>query len=182
MKKLSRWTPSRLTTTLACLCCLFSSLFLNLGCQHSPPENCSEPDWFEIGRRDGSAGKRIGLEHKYLGVCEKSNSSQNFELYKNGREAGLNEFCKPKNGFELGKAGQTYTKVCPPEIESDFLKFYMKGQHVHKLRQKNESLIEELSLLRNDAPQNLSFDQKEKILSLQKEINDNNQTIQKLSL
>lgn len=41
---------------------------------------------------------------------------------------GVKAYCQPENGFELGRQGQIYTKICPIKLEKSFLPEYQKGR------------------------------------------------------
>ena len=89
---------------------------------------CLERDWYELGRRDGSQGQNDSKLNAYKNECSKAFSTQAETLYINGRNAGLVEFCRPENGFDLGRMGIVYEHVCPAIMESEFMTAYNKGQ------------------------------------------------------
>jgi hypothetical protein len=125
-------------------------LLFIIACSSNPKatESCQEADWYEIGRRDGANGLPMSLENKYPGFCEDSDVNANRALYENGRNAGLIEYCQPANAFELGRTGQFYFNVCPPQLEDSFISAFKKGKKLFQLQQENvqiETKIQDLS-------------------------------------
>lgn len=92
---------------------------------------CQGLDWFEIGRRDGANGKTVNALNGHIDEC-KNGESPNADLYLNGRNAGLVDFCTSQSGFEFGRAGTPYMAVCPEHLEKRFLPGYEQGQRVFR--------------------------------------------------
>lgn len=123
-------------------------LLLNSGCvtvsEHSP---CDKLDWYEIGRQDGVAGERPTVFETHVRECQARRSRPDQEIYLNGYNAGLVEFCSPQGGLEAGKAGRSYAQVCPEHLERRFLPAYEVGRNIHLLERENadiESRIQEI--------------------------------------
>ena len=131
--------------------------FLLSACSSVPSEKCQEADWYEIGRRDGALGTPLDQKNLEIpGLCHNSNEKFNEDLYINGRNAGLVEYCQPNNGFELGREGGNYRSVCPPEVEQKFLESYRRGQKVRKLQEANQDIDRKISSLYQQLNQNAS--------------------------
>lgn len=110
--------------------------------------SCSNSDWYEIGRRDGASGASEGLLDKYHEKCGDRLEPESEDMYRNGRNAGLVEYCTVRNGFELGKMHVAYHSVCPTGMETAFLQSYQKGSRARELEQQNKKLetrIEQLA-------------------------------------
>lgn len=88
---------------------------------------CKGLDWFEIGRRDGAIGKPVSAFEEHIQECSKG-EPPNADLYINGRNAGLVDFCTPQTGLEFGRAGTPYMSVCPEHLEKKFLPSYELGR------------------------------------------------------
>lgn len=121
-------------------------LLMNSGCtalEKAPA--CANLDWYEIGRQDGVNGeaKEVFLSHK--AACAGSKELPNEDLYLNGRNAGLVEFCTAQAGLEAGKAGRTYRKVCPEHLETAFLPAYDVGRRIHLLEIENADIEKRMS-------------------------------------
>src|SRR6202042_1372132 len=88
---------------------------------------CEQTDWYELGRQDGSQGQPTDRLNKHQKACAKVEPDWE-TVYTNGRNAGLVEYCEPKNGYELARMGIAYYYVCPSTVEAQFLSSYRKGQ------------------------------------------------------
>jgi len=124
--------------------------------------SCERTDWYEIGRRDGSQGATSDKLAQHQARCGEALRDESETMYTNGRNAGLVEYCEPKNGYELGRMGIAYFYVCPSTVESAFLSAFRKCQRAHDLEVESNRLnlkIDELAQ-RLVASQN-SFDQRQ---------------------
>ncbi|HVK60285.1 MAG TPA: DUF2799 domain-containing protein [Bdellovibrionales bacterium] len=119
---------------------LVSIAFLAAGCALVPvktPElSCTAIDWWEAGRTDGVAG--LSMEKRNFSECQLSPTD--FDLYVNGREAGLVDFCSPSQALAVGRSGAKYEKVCPENLEPAFLANYETGARIHALESENSDL------------------------------------------
>src|SRR6478609_9316856 len=90
------------------------------GCASMSREECLTVDWRTVGYEDGAAGysgDRIGEHRK---ACAKHGVTPDLSAYQAGRSEGLQEFCRPQNGFRLGANGGSYGGQCPAELDPDF--------------------------------------------------------------
>jgi hypothetical protein len=105
---------------------------------------CLTGDWYTIGFEDGSLGHPTSRVGQYRKACAKHGVAPDFAAYKNGREHGLEEYCQPAKGFNLGSRGGHYTGICPSEYEDAFLASYNRGAELYTLRksvQNTQNLI-----------------------------------------
>ena len=58
------------------------------------------------------------------------------DAYLAGRDAGLNEYCTPANGFSLGESGYGYNGVCGRHEEASFLEQHRIGARLYTLRDR----------------------------------------------
>ncbi len=123
-------------------------------------EACANSDWWELGRQDGTQGEPVGKYDKRLSECRIGPDKSRENLYLNGRNAGLAEYCQPSNGYEIGRTGQFYFYVCPVDTEVDFVSRYRIGRKVYQLEIANknlnkniESLLARISEMRASAVQ-----------------------------
>lgn len=123
-------------------------------------EACANSDWWELGRQDGTQGEPVDKYDKRLSECRMGSDKSRENLYLNGRNAGLAEYCQPSNGFEIGRTGQFYFYVCPVDTEVDFVSRYRIGRRVYQLEIANknlnkniESLLARISEMRASAVQ-----------------------------
>ena len=132
-------------TTLNKLHFLTLSLIL-AGCAQLSPKECMVRDWYEQGRIDGSQGHSSERLTELLRSCPDP-SPETSQVYLNGWNAGLTQYCSPSNGFELGAAGKPYESVCPALLERVFLSEYQKGQKLLELENQNAQIESELAQL-----------------------------------
>lgn len=112
---------------------LIGLLILN-GCASMSGDECAMSDWHTIGFEDGSRGytaDRLGNHRK---ACAKHGVAPDFQAYQAGRDEGLQEFCQPSRGFNLGANGGHYNGVCDAHLEPRFLDAYRSGYHLYNLR------------------------------------------------
>ena len=88
---------------------------------------CHVADWRAVGFEDGSQG--LGADH--IGVhrrsCAEHGVTPHFEDYLDGHAQGIETFCRPANGAELGSRGTRYGGSCPEHLEPAFLDAYELG-------------------------------------------------------
>lgn len=97
-------------------------------------DQCVAADWHTIGYEDGLHGyppDRIGA-HRV--ACAKHQVAPNLAAYTEGRERGLVEYCRPRNGYRVGLAGAGYANVCPATAEPAFIGAYRWGRQIHDAR------------------------------------------------
>ena len=104
------------------------------GCATMSSDECLTSDWQAIGYEDGSRGytaDRLGNHRK---ACAKHGVTPDFQAYQTGHEQGLNNFCQPSRGFNLGVNGGSYNGVCANHREHAFVDAYNAGHHLYRLR------------------------------------------------
>jgi len=143
---------------------LVSCLALS-GCASAPPEeqfSCKGTDWFELGRRDGTAGQATSFIETHRKECSKEFNQQTEAYYMNGYNKGLVDYCSVENGFVLGRAGQPMKPVCPSPMDRSFMIGFNRGQRVYQLERANTQIERKISSI-NQQLKNKSVrtDQKE---------------------
>src|SRR5690554_921978 len=103
------------------------------GCATLSEGECKTADWHEIGRKDGSKGYTRARLHKHYEACSEYNVKPQDDPYYAGREAGLQQYCTPRKGFDEGREGNRYRSVCPAELEQEFLAAFSKGEMIHEI-------------------------------------------------
>ncbi len=111
----------------------------NLGVINRPSvsgDPCRNADWFEVGRVDGLSG--IPAEAStYVGRCLSLGVAIDEELYAGGWQRGLVDYCTPDRAFDAGRSGESYSGVCPKNLETAFLKRFKLGTEIANLEKKN---------------------------------------------
>ncbi len=104
------------------------------GCAGMSSEECLATDWSAIGYEDGSRGYTSDHFSKHRKACAKHGVTADFSDYQAGRTQGLNEYCQPGRGFNVGVNGGQYYGVCNAAQEGAFLDAYNTGHHLYTLR------------------------------------------------
>ncbi len=109
-------------------------LFLG-GCAKMMNENqCLVADWRTVGYEDGSAGRNEQWLAKRSEACAEYGVAPNMDQYLLGRAQGLEAFCQPRRGFDLGSRGNRYENVCPANLEPAFLNALQDGRGLRDRR------------------------------------------------
>ncbi|MGZ3724133.1 MAG: DUF2799 domain-containing protein, partial [Bdellovibrionales bacterium] len=133
---------------------------------------CEQVDWYELGRRDGSQGTPTDRLTAHQKECAKNSNPEWETIYTNGRNAGLVEYCDPKNAYELGRMGVAYYYVCPSTVETPFLASYRQGQKAREIEIQNQKLDDQIDQLGQKLVTSESSNEK-------KEINDQIEELKK---
>lgn len=114
------------------------------GCATLSKDECLRGDWYNIGFTDGTRGYTAARFEQHLDACKAYQVLPQRAEYLQGRQAGLEHYCTPHNGYTVGKAAADYSGVCPPEREEPFLRAYLQGYVVYA-HEKVDSLRWRLS-------------------------------------
>lgn len=104
------------------------------GCASMSQEECALSDWRAVGFEDGSRGYLANRLGDHRRACAEHGIAPDFEAYRAGRGEGLQLFCQPSRGFNLGANGGEYNGVCAADLEPGFLDGYRAGLELHNLR------------------------------------------------
>lgn len=105
------------------------------GCATMSKNECLTADWHAIGYESGIRGEREAQIAEHRKACAEHGVTPDLARYMAGRDVGLERFCEPRNGYRLGRAGTGYAGVCPPSVESEFLRAYGAGREIHDVQQ-----------------------------------------------
>ena len=111
----------------------------NLGVINRPSvsgDPCRNADWFEVGRVDGLSGIPANAS-TYVGRCVSLGVAIDDELYTGGWQRGLVDYCTPDRAFDAGRSGESYSGVCPANLEGAFLKRFKLGERISAIEKKN---------------------------------------------
>lgn len=123
------------------------------GCNSMSAQECLATDWRTVGYEDGVngyAGDRIG---RYRNACSEHGVTPDLVQYQSGRDQGLQEFCKPANGFRVGAHGGNYSGVCPADLDESFVDAYQTGRQLYTLRSRVGSTQSEIYSIRAEMDQ-----------------------------
>lgn len=112
---------------------LLGVLLVATGCAGMSEQACLVSDWRTVGFEDGAAGRLVSTIGTYRQQCANHGVAPDLERYRAGHEAGLETFCRPSRGFDVGRRGGTYQGVCPTDLEPDFLAAFHSGKRLYDL-------------------------------------------------
>jgi len=115
----------------------FMSIVLVLslsGCAGMSQQECQVTDWRTVGYEDGARGVSQTHIANYRKTCSKHGVAPDLDAYRAGHGEGVEIFCQPGNGFNVGASGRNYQGVCPAHMEDEFLRSYNAGRELHRLR------------------------------------------------
>lgn len=115
---------------------ILASLALVSGCSTMSEQECMVSDWRTIGFEDGARGYTADRIGSYRQACAEHGVAPDLVEYREGRRDGLEQFCRPQNGFNVGTSGRNYAGVCPAVLEADFLVAYNEGRRLHDLKSR----------------------------------------------
>jgi chaperonin cofactor prefoldin len=104
------------------------------GCASMSSDECMMADWNAVGYEDGVRGYTTERFSNHRKACAKHGVTPSFADYKAGREKGLEEYCQPGRGFDVGVSAGRYYGVCSVNLEPDFLDAYNVGRRLYTLR------------------------------------------------
>lgn len=108
-------------------------LALMSGCAGMSEQACLATDWQVVGFEDGAAGRPVAAIGRYRQQCADHGISPDLDRYRAGHADGLESFCRPGRGFDVGRRGVVYQGVCPVELEAEFLAAYQSGRYLYEL-------------------------------------------------
>jgi len=109
-----------------------AGLMMLAGCASSLTESqCLAGDWQTVGYRDGSLGYASTRLLEHQDACVKHGVVPDRAQYMIGWQDGVVAFCTPENGFVQGEGGAGYVRVCPVELETQFLGAYKDGRTLY---------------------------------------------------
>lgn len=104
-------------------------------CATMSKDQCLAGDWGGQGFRDGDAGRTRDRLEEHAKACAKHGVLPDEVAYLSGREDGLSRYCTWERGFEEGRRGNGYARVCPVASEAEFLPAYGDGRSLYVAEQ-----------------------------------------------
>lgn len=121
------------------------------GCATMSEEQCLAGDWYGQGFTDGAAGYSYGRLNEHTEACARHGVYPDVSAYAAGRDQGLLQYCTPANGFRVGRAGTSYSGVCPGGLEADFMYGYNDGRVLWTADQQVAAAVNAINEARNRA-------------------------------
>lgn len=107
-------------------------------CTTMSADECRVANWRDVGYLDGKQGQSLTLLNRRMEACAKAQVTLDAPLYHQGREQGLQQFCRIDNAAPHGLSGRYYQGVCPAEIDGEFRVRFDAGRAVYDARKEVE--------------------------------------------
>jgi len=130
---------------------ILTGLWAIAGCSSMSANECLATDWRTVGYEDGVSGYSGDRVGQYRKACAKHGVTPDLNAYQGGRDQGLQEFCKPLNGFRTGAHGRGYNGICPDALDGPFLEAYESGRQLYNLRSRVNSAANEINSMRAES-------------------------------
>lgn len=151
--------------SVAGLCTGLVLILAGQGCATLDKDECLVADWQLIGYQDGVVGKSAAVVSEYREDCAKHGVVPDLAGYQSGRDQGLQQYCKPANGYRLGESGRAYATLCPSGMEDEFRAAYDDGREIYLARSRVKSTRSQIQGHRQDI-ENLEQDKGDKLAQL----------------
>ena len=92
---------------------------------------CKANDWYTVGYADGSRGFDQSRLLQHDEACGEHGVVPDRAQYAAGWRDGIDHYCTPENGFDLGQSGDTYQRICPANLEEPFHTAYANGHTLY---------------------------------------------------
>lgn len=128
------------------------------GCASLSEKDCHLGHWYDIGFRDGVHGYSVSRFSDHRDACMEYAIVPNREVWLQGWEEGLKNYCRTENAYEVGRNGDHFNMaVCSNQSELESA--YQRGLHIHDVMLEIEELREERAELKRNAEERLGAGQ-----------------------
>lgn len=128
-------------------CLMVSVMALLASCATLTEEECRYADWYRIGVTDGRAGQPDARLAQHAEACEKHGVRPDADAWRGGWSDGIPNYCSSSSGWRQGVAGTSYSGVCPPALEEDFLFGYERGRALHAVGNELDNIDSRITTL-----------------------------------
>lgn len=112
-------------------------------------QECEVANWHDIGFEDGANGRPEARISDHRKACAEHGVAPQLAEYRTGWQAGVETYCRPSNGYQLGRRGNRYGGVCPASLEPDFIAAYSDGRSLYTLQKDVNRLKRSLNTKRS---------------------------------
>lgn len=119
---------------------LLAGLVTLTGCATLNEQECRTANWRDLGIKDGRNGQPASRIETHRKACASYGILLHEQQYLDGREEGLQEYCRIDNAFRSGLNGQQYQGVCPSSIDLRFRRCNEAAYAVYQSREEIERL------------------------------------------
>ncbi|WP_122522506.1 DUF2799 domain-containing protein [Pannonibacter phragmitetus] len=117
------------------------------GCDTVSKEQCQAGDWRALGRADAASGHAANRISKVAEDCGQYGISPDPAAYQSGWQEGVQIYCTPLNGFNIGRQGDSKSDICPPALAGQFEYAYQLGNRIYSARREVENVESRLRYL-----------------------------------
>lgn len=127
---------------------LVTAAFNLSGCASLSKEECLTANWDAIGYSDGFYGFAEHRLADHYKACGEYKITPNDTAWRAGYRRGIASYCRPTNGYELGKSGRSYDgQVCPANLEPAYRAGFQDGAEIHDIDERIDSADDEVRKL-----------------------------------
>jgi len=134
------------------------------GCAAMNQDQCAVADWYEVGRTQGEQGRSSDSHKNYVEACSEFEIAVDLHAYETGWNDGIDLYCAPDNGFEVGSQGGSYGNTCPTMLHDSFFNAYQLGRAVRTHSERLSQLHEDLDKVMDRATRDDVTDEQIRLL------------------
>jgi hypothetical protein len=122
-----------------------SVVLLVSGCATLSESQCIAGDWQTVGYRDGLKGAASSQLLQHQNACMKHGIAPDRDTYLLGWNAGVEQYCQPGNGFNVGKQGGGYSSICPAHLKDAYYAAYQDGRLLYNAQSEVDRINRQIS-------------------------------------
>ena len=96
---------------------------------------CLNADWYAVGYESGVSGHSEAQIGRHRRACAEHGVTPDLARFLAGRDAGLQRYCEPRNGYRLGRDGYNHTGICPQRLDGEFTRAWRAGRELYDTEQ-----------------------------------------------
>ena len=121
------------------------------GCATLSVEECQVANWYDIGYRDGVAGKSWSELAAHSKACAKAHIVPDQNAWEQGRQAGLKQYCTTDNAYRVGLAGKAFRgSECPAHLYQTLTDANRYGRSIYQAEESLKTLQKEIKTLKEE--------------------------------
>lgn len=115
------------------------------GCATLSESQCLAGDWQTVGYRDGLNGTASSQLLQHQNACMKHGIAPDRGTYLLGWNEGVEQYCQPGNGFNVGKQGGGYSSICPAHLKDAYYAAYQDGRLLYNAQSEVDRINRQIS-------------------------------------
>lgn len=112
-------------------------------CASLTQDQCLSANWESIGYNDGARGRLESYVTRHYDACGKVGITPDAQAWQTGRTQGLPLYCTPSNAYNVGRAGNDLSPVCPAIQQRSLYQSWDWGQEYHLITEQVSDLERE---------------------------------------